>query len=74
MRPSKIKAGQKLLIQPSLGSKSQIAYFIKRIPASCGRQAVNLLRFPDFAGLDGADDDGTCQMSDYDLSRRGMVT
>ncbi len=72
MRPSKIKAGRKLKIQPSLGGgEDRMAYFIKRIPAQCGRKAENYLRFPDFAGLDGPDDNGTCVMSDYDLSRNG---
>lgn len=72
MKPSKIKAGQKLKIQPSLGGGvDRTAYFVKRISAECGRKAVNYVRFPDYAGLDGPDDDGTCQMSDYDLSRRG---
>ena len=36
--------------------------------------AVNYLRFPHLAGLDGGDDDGTCQMSDYQLSRNGQYT
>jgi len=71
MRPSKIKIGQKLLIKPSLGCESRIAYFIERIPAQCGQKAINLLRFPDFKGLISPEDDGTCQMSDYDLSRLG---
>ncbi len=69
MRPSKIRPGTKLIIKSSLGSGSNTAYFVKRIPAQCGRQAVNLLRFPAFAGLNGLEDDGTCQMSDYQFSR-----
>ena len=71
MRPSKIKAGTKLLVKSTFGDHLLKAVFIKRIPAAGGRAAVNYLRFPDFAGMDGPDDDGTCQMSDYDLSRRG---
>lgn len=72
MKPSKINAGTKLKIHPVFGSGADvIAYFVKRIPAQCGRKAVNYLRFPDYAGIDGPDDDGTCQMSDYELSRRG---
>lgn len=71
MKPSRIKAGQKLTIQPAIGSENKVAFFIKRIPAQRGCKAVNYLRFPAFAGLDGPYDDGTCQMSDYDLSRRG---
>lgn len=70
MRPSTIRPGTKLIVRLALGSGSLIAYFVKRIPAECGRKAINYLRFPDFAGQDGLEDDGTCQMSDYDVSRR----
>jgi hypothetical protein len=49
------------------------AWFVRRVPAQQGRAAVNFLRFPDYAGLEGPDDDGTCAMSDYDLSRRGEL-
>lgn len=72
MHPSKIKPGTKLKIHPVFNSGADaVAFFVKRIPAQCGCKAVNYLRFPDYAGLDGPDDDGTCQMSDYELSRRG---
>lgn len=71
MRPSKLKAGEKLLIKPAFGTQNSTAYFVRRVPAGCGRKAVNYLRFPGYAGLNGPDDDGTCEMSDYDLSRRG---
>lgn len=74
MKPSKIKPNQKLLIKPCLGgSESRIAFFVKRLPSISGRPAVNFVRFPDYAGLNGSHDDGTCQMSDYDLSRRGKL-
>ncbi len=69
MRPSKIKPGTKLKIKTAL--RDRVAYFVKRVPAQGGRKAVNYLRFPDFAGLNGPDDDGACEMSDYELSRRG---
>ncbi len=71
MRPSKIKPGTKLKINSTYGAKSEIGYFIKRYPAECGRKAFSLIRFPAYAGLNGGEDDGTSQMSDYDLSRRG---
>ena len=69
MKPSKLKHGQKLLIKPALGTENRIAFFVKRIPAECGHKAINLVRFPDFEGLNDPDYDGTCEMSDYDLSR-----
>lgn len=72
MKPSKITAGTKLLVTSSLGNEKLTAYFIRRVPAKGrGCPAVNYLRFPAFAGMDGPKDNGVCQMSDYDLSRRG---
>ena len=70
MKPSQLKAGAKLNIKSAFGGHNT-AYFIKRVPAEPGRKATNYLRFPEFAGLDSPDDDGICQMSDYDLSRQG---
>ena len=67
MRPSQLQSGDKLAITTASGMRT--AYFIDRIPAEAG-QAVNLLRFPCYAGLNGPDDNGTCEMSDYELSRR----
>jgi len=71
MKPSRLKPNQKLRVKPSADSQGRTAYFVRRIPAECGRKAVNFIRFPDFAGMDGPEDDGTCQMSDYELSRLG---
>ncbi len=71
MRPTKLKHGNKLLIRPALGTESHIGFFVRREPARGGRKAVNYVRFPDYAGLNGPSDDGTIPMSDYDLSRRG---
>jgi len=72
MRPTTLKPGDRLSIRMPLSSR-ETAYFVKRRPAAGGRPAVNLLRFPAYAGLNGPDDDGTCGMSDYDLSRRGEI-
>lgn len=71
MKPSTVRKGAKLFIKQSLGNKNLVAYFVERIPAQCGRKAVNVLRVSDFAGLYGQDDRGITEMSDYDLSRRG---
>ncbi len=73
-RPSKLRPGQKVLVKELVGNRSNIAFFVRREPArGKGRPAVNYLRFPCFIGLDGSDDGGVCVMSDYDLSRRGVV-
>lgn len=69
MKPSMLKKGDKLAIKSASGE--QIAFFISRIPAQSGQKAVNLLRFPAHAGLNGKDDTGISGMSDFDLSRRG---
>ncbi|MCU7846686.1 MAG: hypothetical protein KZQ89_01545 [Candidatus Thiodiazotropha sp. (ex Lucinoma kastoroae)] len=71
MRPTKLKIGNKLLIRPALGTRSRIGFFVRRETACGGRKVVNYVRFPDYAGLNGPGDDGTREMSDYDLSRRG---
>ena len=68
MRPSTARPGEKVWVRTALGG--QPAYFVRRLPARPGRQAVNYLRFPAFAGMNGAEDDGTCEMSDYEVSRR----
>ena len=73
MKPSKLKPNQKITVKLSTSSSRRVAYFVRRIPAECGRKAVNFLRFPDFAGMNGPDDKGICEMSDYELSRLGEV-
>lgn len=70
MRPSKIQPGTELNIQ-MWGGGMRTAYLIRRVPAKGPVPAANYLRFPDFAEQSGIDDDGTCVMSDYELSRRG---
>lgn len=73
MKPSQLKPGQRLMFRPSLGDgQERLAVFVRREPArGKGRPAKNIVRFPDFEGLDGPEDDGTCQISDYDLARQG---
>ncbi|MEO1902632.1 MAG: hypothetical protein ABGX87_12820 [Alcanivorax sp.] len=73
MKPSELKPGQRLMIRPSLGDDGErLAFFVRREPArGKGAPAKNFVRFPDFEGLDGPEDDGTCQMSDYHLARQG---
>ncbi|MCO1335341.1 hypothetical protein MO867_13465 [Microbulbifer sp. OS29] len=73
MRPSQLKAGDQIQYRSIFGTE-RVAIFQKRIPSrGKGQPAKNYLRFPEFAGLNGPDDDGTCVVSDYDLSRRGRL-
>lgn len=72
LRPSQLHAGDRLLITV-LGGQQHKATFIRRTPAKGkGCPAVNYLRVPAFVGLSGPDDDGTCTISDYELSRNGQ--
>ena len=74
MRPSTLKPGTKLKIKCIFGQGDYTGFFVRREPAKGkGIPAVNYVRFPAFEGLNGPNDDGTCQMSDYELSRRGEV-
>ena len=68
MRPSTIRPGEKVWVRSAFGV--QPAYFVRRRPAQGGRQAVNYLRFPGYAGMEGPEDDGSCEMSDYEVSLR----
>jgi len=74
MRPSEIKPGTKLLISSLSGltDDKYIAIFQERVPKGPGgRKPYNVLKVPDFVGINGPDDEGICHMSDFDLSRRG---
>ena len=72
MRPMQLKAGDEVLVQMFCGRERK-ATFLRRVPSARaigGSKAVNYFRFPDFAGLNGLEDDGTCEMSDYQVSRQ----
>jgi len=69
MKPSKLKPGKRILLTGS-DQRQREAVFIRRHPAQGGRKAINIIRVPDFAGLEGPNDDGTCTISDYDFSRK----
>jgi len=64
MKPSKIKPGQEIRINGRIG------FYVRRYPTQSGRPAINIIRVPDYAGLNGPDDDGSCQISDYDFSHK----
>lgn len=64
MKPSKMRPGQKFIIN---GSE---AVYVRRHPAQSGRPAKNIIRILDCVGLNGPDDDGACVISDYDFARK----
>ena len=74
MKPASLRPGTRIRVLPtSPGGETLAAVFVRRVPRSGGRPAYSLVRFSVYAGLPSADADGTIQMSDYDLSRRGVV-
>ena len=74
MKPSTLRKGQWLTITDCGGYEYQ-AQFIRREPAkSKGRPAFSVLFAPECVGLEGPDDEGLIEMSDYYLSRRGRLT
>lgn len=68
MRPTQLKPDDAVAVTTSFGVVTGI--FVKRIPAECGRPAVNIIRIPRFAGLNGPADDGICQFTDRDVVDR----
>lgn len=64
MKPSKMKPGQEIRINGRVG------FYVRRSPTQSGRPAINIIRVPDYAGLNGPDDNGLCQLSDYDFSHK----
>lgn len=71
MKPTALYPGQRVLITPSLGSKSPYhGTFIRRVPCQHGQKAYSVIHVDEFAGLAGPDDRGGISMSDYDISRR----
>jgi hypothetical protein len=74
MKPTQLKSGDRIILTLSLGSGEVEAIFVRREPSrGRGFPAVNYIRIPDHAGLNGAADDGACTLSDYELSRNGRL-
>lgn len=69
MKPSTLKPGNRFLLICS-DQRQREAVFVRRYPAQGGHKAVNIIRVPDFAGLEGPNDDGACTLSDYDFARK----
>ncbi len=68
MRPTLLKPGDEVCC-----TDSKYTYvFVKRIPRenSISGRPKNIFRCDAFRGLDGPDDQGLLEMSDYDVSRR----
>ncbi len=72
MKPARLEPNTPIIYRTADGRWIE-GIFLRRQPAKGPTPAVNWVRFPCFAGLAGPDDDGTCQIGDYDLSRRGRI-
>jgi hypothetical protein len=57
-RPSKLQPGVKIICD------GRPMTFVKREPAYGPRGARNVFLCPDYAGLNGPQDDGKCEMTD----------
>lgn len=68
MRPTTLNPGDVVTVRSALSNYS--ATFIRRAPAAGPVKAVNYFLAPRFVGLNGPDDKGLFEMSDYDVSRR----
>jgi len=68
MRPTLLKLGDEVY----RASSKHIYVFVKRIPSerSPSGRAKNIFQCDVFRGLDGPEDQGMVEMSDYDVSRR----
>ncbi len=67
MRPTLLKPGDEITRTDS----HHTYIFVKRIPAerSTSGRPKNIFRCDAFRGLDGPDDEGLVEMSDYEVSR-----
>lgn len=70
MKPTSLKSGMRVLIQPSYAA-GEIYHgtFIERVPRQFHQPAYSIIRVDEFAGL-GSNDLGDAQYSDHDVSRR----
>ncbi len=70
MRPTLLKPGDEVCRAGS----THLYVFVKRIPSerSPSGRAKNIFQCDVFRGLDGPEDRGMIEMSDYEVSRRCM--
>lgn len=73
MKASKIQAGTRLFCTSEGSGTTRVAIFVNRLPGENGRQPINILRVPDFAGLEGPEDEGIVTLSDRELSRNCRI-
>lgn len=59
MRPSTLKPGQRVMIQPTISTfPCNHGTFIRRVPRTSSRPAYSVIRVDEFAGLNGPEDLG----------------
>ncbi len=70
MRPTLLRPGDEVCCTDS----KHVYVFVRRIPRerSTSGRPKNIFRCEAFRGLDGPDDQGLFEMSDYEVSRRCM--
>ncbi|WJV52772.1 hypothetical protein PCO82_09280 [Pectobacteriaceae bacterium CE90] len=74
MKPSTLRAGQRVLITPLTPSGNTLnGTFIRRVKRQPGHPAHSIIRVDEFVGLRGTDDLGDTPYSDYDAARRFLI-
>lgn len=74
MKPSTLKPGQRVQINPATNAYSTLhGTFIRREPRKPGRPAYSVIRVDEFVGLNGPTDLGEVPYSDYAAARRFQV-
>ncbi|RLM23640.1 hypothetical protein BIY29_10075 [Brenneria alni] len=71
MKPSALKPGMRVLLQPTLGKSTELlsATVVSRMPTAYGRKGQTVINVDVFGGLNGPDDNGPVHLSDYEVSR-----
>jgi hypothetical protein len=68
MKPSLLKAGDRVLIAPSFGTEFRHGVFMCRKPRMCGRKAYSVIHVDEYVGLRGSTDLGETHFSDYEVT------
>ncbi len=69
MRPTSLKPGDKV----RFAGIDRVLVFVKRTPGNGPTPAKNIFRCDAWRGLDGPNDPGLCEVSDYEVARRATA-
>lgn len=69
MKPSQLRAGDKVRRVAGIGTRGRVLSFIRIEPRQGGRKAIAVLQCDDYRGQTGADDQGVYTVSAAELAR-----